>query len=77
MQVANSVNITITDTGKSMDEEIVTAILNDTYQANNGNHGLGYRIIRELLARIDGKLTIDKPGETGNRITLSFPADNA
>ncbi|OQP65265.1 hypothetical protein A3860_16475 [Niastella vici] len=76
VQVANSVIITITDNGKSMDKEIVAGILNDTYQADNSNHGLGYRIIRELLARIDGKLAIDQPGDTGNRITLSFTTDN-
>lgn len=73
LAVANTINITITDTGKSMDKELVSGILNNTYQGDGSNHGLGYKIIRELLARIDGKLAIDQPGHTGNRITLSFP----
>jgi signal transduction histidine kinase len=75
-QVAGNVVITITDTGKSMNKELIAAILNNTYQSDGGNNGLGYKIIRELLARIDGKLTIDQPGETGNRITLTFTTGN-
>ncbi|AEV97042.1 hypothetical protein A4D02_18265 [Niastella koreensis] len=68
--------ITITDTGASMDKSLIAGILNNTYQADGGNHGLGYKIILELLARIEGKLTIDQPGETGNRITLTFTTGN-
>ena len=75
-QVASNIFITITDTGTSMDKSLILGILNNTYQADGGNHGLGYKIILELLTRIEGKLTIDQPGETGNRITLAFTTGN-
>jgi signal transduction histidine kinase len=68
-----AISITITDTGDSMEKELVTGILNKTYPVdNNKNHGFGYKIILELLARINGKLDIDRPGESGNKITLTF-----
>jgi len=69
-----TVCIIITDTGKSMEKYVTDAILNNTYQANNDSQGLGYKIILDLLSRLGGKLRIDKPGDTGNRITLAFSA---
>ena len=76
MQDAAMVRIIITDTGIPMQKELVAQILNNTYQAENHHHGFGYKIILELLAKIQGELYIDHPGETGNRITLSFRTTN-
>ncbi len=70
IQDAATVSIIITDTGQSMDKKLVADILNNTYQAENDGNGFGYKIILQLLARIEGKLLIDNPLETGNRITL-------
>lgn len=70
IQDAATISIIITDTGKSMNNQLVTDILNNTYQAENDTHGFGYKIILQLLARIEGKLSIDNPLETGNKITL-------
>jgi len=67
-----TVRIIITDTGVSMRKELVTAILTQTYVAENDNHGFGYKIILELLSRIQGELAIDAPAGAGNRITLLF-----
>ena len=69
-QYTDTTYVTITDTGKSMDKHLTDAILNNTYQANNDNQGLGYKIILELLSKLEGKLLIDTLGDTGNRITL-------
>ncbi|MHA4808929.1 ligand-binding sensor domain-containing protein [Flavitalea flava] len=71
-QDAATVRITITDTGRSMEKDLITQILNYTYQSEIDNGGFGYKIILELLARIQGELNIDTPGGTGNRITLLF-----
>jgi signal transduction histidine kinase len=71
MQDASAVHIIITDTGKRMEKELVAGLLNNTYQPDNNDHGFGYKIILELLAKIQGKLAIDAH-ETGNRITLTF-----
>jgi hypothetical protein len=55
-----------------MHPELVADILNNRYQADKTSNGFGYKIILELLAKIQGALDIDRPGETGNRITLTF-----
>ena len=67
------IRITITDSGRSMGKELVADILNNTYQADNDTQGFGYKIILELLGRLEGRLLIDAPGDMGNRITLLFP----
>jgi sensor histidine kinase regulating citrate/malate metabolism len=72
MQDNKAIRIIITDTGISMNKSLVANILNNTYKAGNDSNGFGYKIILELLARIKGELVIDQPGETGNRITLTF-----
>lgn len=76
MQTGNSTRIVITDTGKTMNEQLVADILNNTYTSAGENNGFGYRIILELLARIDGKLFIDQPEDISNRITLIFTTAN-
>ena len=71
-QDAATVSIVITDTGSSMDKDLIAEIMANTHQADDDNHGFGYKIIQELLARVHGELAIDAPGDTGNRITLLF-----
>ncbi|HEX6429436.1 MAG TPA: two-component regulator propeller domain-containing protein [Niastella sp.] len=77
IQDASTVRIVISDTGKAMNKELVAEILSNTYQADNDNHGFGYRIILELLAKIQGVLDIATAGETGNKITLIFRTGTA
>jgi signal transduction histidine kinase len=72
IQDAATVRIMIADTGKSMDKDLIAGLLNSTYLADNNSQGFGYKIILELLTRIQGELAIDHAGETGNRITLTF-----
>ena len=67
-----SIRIAITDTGRSMEKELVTAILDNSYQRDNDTSGFGYKIILELLTKLQGRLLIDVPGDTGNRVTLLF-----
>ena len=75
VQDADTVRIIITDTGRSMDKEMVDSILNNTYQTYDNNQGMGYKIILELLYRLGGELFIDtRDAATGNRITLLFKA---
>jgi len=72
VQDAATVRIIITDTGRSMEKDLIAQILNNTYQTDNDSQGFGYKIILELLDRIQAELAIDTPGDTGNRITLLF-----
>jgi len=68
----SATSITITDTGRSMDQRLIAEILSNRYETDNDTHGFGYKIIMELLLKINGKISIDAPGENGNRITLLF-----
>jgi K+-sensing histidine kinase KdpD len=72
IQDALAVHIIITDTGTAMNKKLVNEILSKTYQSDNDNHGFGYKIILELLAKIHGELDITTAGQTGNKITLTF-----
>jgi signal transduction histidine kinase len=66
------ISLTIADTGRSMDQQLIADILNNTYQSNDDSHGFGYKIILELLTRIHGRLSIETPDNGGNRVTLLF-----
>jgi len=68
----SAIGITIADSGRSMEKELVADILNNRYRSGNDTHGFGYTIILELLARIHGRLQIETPAGGGNRITLLF-----
>ena len=67
------VSVTIADSGRSMDEQLVADILNNRYRSGSDSHGFGYTIILELLTRIHGRLQIETPAGGGNRITLRLP----
>ncbi|TDX02401.1 ligand-binding sensor domain-containing protein [Dinghuibacter silviterrae] len=69
---AGRLHITITDSGRSMSRDQIDQILNTPYQAGSNTQGFGYKIVLELLDRIQGELAIDAPGVTGNRVTLLF-----
>jgi len=70
---ASTIRIIITDTGRSMGKDRVAEIFSNANGTHDASHGFGYRIIFELLGKINGTLAIDAPGDTGNRITLAFP----
>ena len=72
VQDDGTIRIILADTGRSMEKELIAGLLNNTYQADDESHGFGYKIIQELLGRIQGELAIDTPGGRGNRVTLLF-----
>lgn len=69
---ATSVSVTIADTGRPMEKELIEDILNNRRTSTDESHGFGYKIILELLTRIDGRLQIETPAGGGNRVTLLF-----
>jgi len=73
VQDVSTVRIIITDTGQSMGKDLVAEIFSNVYRSHDAGHGFGYKIILELLGKIQGKLEIETPGDTGNRIILTFP----
>jgi signal transduction histidine kinase len=71
-RTGSATRVTITDTGRSMQQQLIDDILNNCHESDNDTHGFGYKIILELMSKIHGELSIDTPGSTGNRITLLF-----
>lgn len=64
--------IIMTDAGDSMDKELVTRILDKSYNPSQHGMGWGYRIIIEILTRLHGTLDIVPANDQGNIITITF-----
>ncbi|MDO6432669.1 ATP-binding protein [Flavitalea sp. BT771] len=63
-------HITITDAGQNMDEALVKSIVEKTYNPADSGHGWGYKIVIEILDRLNGTLAIDTSAGKGNKITI-------
>ncbi|SFE51756.1 Signal transduction histidine kinase [Chitinophaga sp. CF118] len=75
IQSDSNLQIIMTDTGQSMNKELIERILNNTYNPADANQGWGYKIITELLIRLGGILSIDTSTGQGNKITITFRED--
>jgi signal transduction histidine kinase len=72
IQCSSTTRIMISDTGISMEKELIERILRKTYNPTNASQGWGYKIITELLMKLNGTLTIDTGNSRGNTITITF-----
>ncbi len=69
-----SVSFTIKDSGKGMSEEVQKKLFDDFFTTREGGTGLGMGIVKRVVERHDGKISVlSKLGE-GTAMTLSFPA---
>jgi signal transduction histidine kinase len=64
--------ITMTDTGEHMDRELAKRIQDKTYNSMENGHGWGYKIIMEILPRLNGTISIDTNAGNGNKITITL-----
>ncbi len=72
IQDAFTTRIVITDTGDSMEKELVARILDKSYNPSQHSMGWGYKIIIEIVNRLQGTLDIASNNDEGNIITLTF-----
>jgi K+-sensing histidine kinase KdpD len=73
MQDAFTTRIVITDTGKCMNKELVARILDKSYNPSHHGMGWGYKIIIEILDRLQGVLDIASGNNGhGNIISITF-----
>ena len=72
IQDAVTTRITITDAGAPMNKELVARILDKSYNPTQHGMGWGYKIIIEILNRLQGTLDIVPGKEKGNIITITF-----
>ena len=66
--------IIITDGGRNMDAGLIKRIVDKTYNPADSGHGWGFKIVIEILTRLDGTLAIDTSGGKGNKITIVLNA---
>ena len=71
IQDAFTTRIVIADTGDSMDKVLVARILDKSYQSQHGM-GWGYKIIIEIVNRLQGTIDIVSGNDRGNIITIKF-----
>jgi signal transduction histidine kinase len=72
IQEANFIQISVKDTGKTMDKELVKRILDKSYDPGKQGMGWGYKIIIEILTRLQGTLDIVSDNGQGNTVTITF-----
>lgn len=72
IQDAYTTRIIITDAGDCMNKELVARILDKTYNPSQHEMGWGYKIIIEILDKLQGTLNIVSGSDKGNTITITF-----
>lgn len=66
--------ITVTDTGKGMTASRVERILgNEVEEIADTRSGMGYRLIRDLLKKMDGRLAVESEPGKGSAVTIILP----
>ena len=65
----------ITDAAGRIDEELAKRIVDKTYNPEDPREGWGYKIIIEILGRLNGSLVIDTSGHEGNKIIVTLERD--
>jgi signal transduction histidine kinase len=69
---AFTTRIIMTDAGDSMDKELIARIVDKSYKPSQHGMGWGYKIIIEILGKLQGTLDIVSGREKGNIITITF-----
>ncbi|WP_166437078.1 ligand-binding sensor domain-containing protein [Niastella caeni] len=77
LETGTHLSLTISDTGRKMERSLMEKILNNAYTQTDISHGFGFKVINELLVKIDGRLQIDlTDAEPGNRISILFKKES-
>ncbi|HET7584878.1 MAG TPA: HAMP domain-containing sensor histidine kinase [Gemmatimonadaceae bacterium] len=71
---ANTVRLTVQDSGRGMTREELARAFDDFYTTKPGGTGLGLSVVRRLVMDLHGTMRVDtKPGE-GTRFVIELPA---
>lgn len=65
--------VTMVDTGVGMTPEVQARISEPFFTTKGEGRGLGLGIVRGILSRFEGELTVDSRPGSGTTFTLSFP----
>jgi len=68
------VRLTVEDSGCGMVPEQIERILSGTRAPSRGSHGIGLRVVRELVAASAGELRVMSAPGIGTRVQIEWPA---
>jgi signal transduction histidine kinase len=66
------VRLSVEDSGCGMSPRQLEWLLSDSRQSSGG-HGIGFRVVRELVAASDGDLQVMSEVESGTRVQIEWP----
>jgi hypothetical protein len=67
------VRLTVEDSGCGMTAEQKERLLSVYRTASRGRHGIGFRVVRELVAASSGDLRVTSAPGTGTRVQIEWP----
>ncbi len=67
----------VRDTGKGMDEDILTKIFNPFYTTKDKGTGLGLAVINKIIVDHHGSITVDSQAGAGSIFTVKLPQKGA
>lgn len=71
-QSEDGLTIITDDTGCGMTEEQTEELMNGNFTTRGEGHGIGFRLIREIVAKHDGYLSVDSEPNEGSSFTISI-----
>jgi signal transduction histidine kinase len=67
------VRLAVEDSGCGMTQEQLEWLLRGSRAPGRGHHGIGFRVVRELVAASDGELRVMSAPGTGTRVQIEWP----
>ena len=71
-QTEDGLTIISDDTGCGMTEAQITELLAGNFTTRGEGHGVGFRLIQEIINKHEGYLSIDSEPDVGSSFTISI-----
>ncbi len=71
-QTSDGLTIIVDDTGCGMTDSQIQGLMNGNFTTRGEGHGIGFRLIREIVNKHEGFLTIDSEPDVGSSFTISI-----
>lgn len=75
-QTTDGLTIIVDDTGCGMTEEQLQKLLGGSFTTKGEGHGVGFRLIQEIIKKHNGYLHIDSEPDIGSSFTISIQKQN-
>jgi len=71
------VKLTVEDSGCGMSSEQIERLLGDCRTLSTGGHGIGFRVVRDLVGASNGDLRVMSAPGMGTRVQIEWPVTGA